>query len=171
MAVQQTCPHAVLFVDSGKVHNNNSVSSHPYSHRWSILTVYSVLWACLPQISVAWQHHRRPAHNDSATEVICRPFGACEPCPDDAVRASSYIPPIIISTLYRSSMNLSANHLATGASCIVYSHRVQLPFLPRLLPVDPTGQTQIYHLQILPQFLIPTPRVKHPPGNPAAAFP
>jgi len=41
-----------------------------------------VLWACLAQLITAQRD--QPTQN-SELQVICRPFGTCEPCPEDAL--------------------------------------------------------------------------------------
>lgn len=46
-----------------------------------------LLWLGLLQCSSAQDPKEPPAHptHDNATNLICTPFGACEPCPADAV--------------------------------------------------------------------------------------
>ena len=46
--------------------------------------LYSLIFLSLVQ-AVAGQQHERPPHNDSTLQVICTPFGPCEPCPEEAV--------------------------------------------------------------------------------------
>jgi len=45
-------------------------------------TIILVLWACLPQLIAAQPDQPTP---NSEPQVICRPFGTCEPCPEDAL--------------------------------------------------------------------------------------
>jgi len=44
----------------------------------------SVLWACLPRLIAAQPDQPTPGPN-TEPQVICRPFGTCEPCPEDAL--------------------------------------------------------------------------------------
>ncbi|KZP14639.1 hypothetical protein FIBSPDRAFT_796471 [Athelia psychrophila] len=50
-----------------------------FSHSFSFVqtvTITLIIWACLLQISLAQGQEQ---------EVVCKPFGLCEPCPEDAL--------------------------------------------------------------------------------------
>lgn len=51
--------------------------------------------------------------------LVCKPFGECEPCPEDAVSDLAAIIPVMCLNRDRSCTNPFANLLAIGASCTV----------------------------------------------------
>ena len=55
-------------------------------------------------------------HEHDETKMICRPFGRCEPCPEDSVRIHNLTPHILRLTPH-SFTNRFANRLVTDGWC------------------------------------------------------
>ena len=52
--------------------------------------VCSVIWVCLGQVIVAVEHDGQTTE----PQVRCRPFGTCEPCPEDSVSTFTLFAPV-----------------------------------------------------------------------------
>ncbi|KAA1479343.1 hypothetical protein DENSPDRAFT_846201 [Dentipellis sp. KUC8613] len=99
---------------------------------WSSTTATVILLLSCFLVAQAQQHATSPPAPANDTEVICSPFGPCEPCPDDALNE-----PFCQPFGNRRLMHCSRNHDSTSTSPI--THR---PPGHRPLPQDtPQGET------------------------------
>lgn len=115
------------------------------------------LWVLLCARCVCGQLSTSPTHGShgwNGTDLVCLPFGTCEPCPDDAVRVLSYFPRC--QPQYCPSFtNHFVNRLAIVASCTAY-------LLP---PSRLLANLKLQHHTHTP--LPSRPRVRYLPGSPA----
>lgn len=93
-----------------------------------------IILTCLCQFVFAQQSHDSDSSQSTNTTepvVVCRPFGACEPCKDDAVCAFQTISLSRLNVLVTSFMNHFVNPLAIVVSCIALMRlHLHLPHTP-----------------------------------------